>query len=193
MENFLRYVDAGFYTDTVFHRVIPKFVVQGGGFTPELDLKPTFEPTPIETKNGLTNDRGAVAMARMDDKDSATSQFFINLDDNEQLNRGGFRFGYTVFGRVVEGMNVVDAIARVQTSKRRADGRRADPAGIPRPCLPRRRVSYFTTPRLDARMNATNRLTWSSASTSDSMRSRACSVLSPDLVRMRTVLCRRWI
>ncbi|MCB9386105.1 MAG: peptidyl-prolyl cis-trans isomerase [Bryobacterales bacterium] len=118
VENFLRYVDAGFYTDTVFHRVIPKFVVQGGGFTPELELKPTFPPTPIETKNGLTNDRGTVAMARMDDKDSATSQFFINLADNDRLNRSGFTFGYTVFGRVIEGMNVVDAIAGVQTSKR---------------------------------------------------------------------------
>jgi cyclophilin family peptidyl-prolyl cis-trans isomerase len=116
--NFLRYVDAGFYTDTVFHRVIPKFVVQGGGFTPELELKPTLEPTPIETKNGLMNDRGTVAMARTDDKDSATSQFFINLANNEQLNRSAFTFGYTVFGRVVEGMEVVDAIARVQTSAR---------------------------------------------------------------------------
>jgi cyclophilin family peptidyl-prolyl cis-trans isomerase len=118
VENFLRYVDAGFYADTVFHRVIPKFVVQGGGFTPELDLKPTFEPTAIETKNGLANDRGTVAMARMDDKDSATSQFFINLANNDTLNRSGFSFGYTVFGRVVEGMEVVDAIAGVQTSKR---------------------------------------------------------------------------
>ncbi len=118
VENFLRYVDAGFYTDTVFHRVIPKFVVQGGGFTPELDFKPTFDATPIETKNGLTNDRGTVAMARMDDKDSATSQFFFNLADNDKLNRSGFNFGYTVFGRVVEGMEVVDAIAQVQTSTR---------------------------------------------------------------------------
>jgi cyclophilin family peptidyl-prolyl cis-trans isomerase len=118
VENFLRYVDSGFYTDTVFHRVIPKFVVQGGGFTPELKLKPTFEPTPIETKNGLTNDRGTVAMARMDDKDSATSQFFINLADNDRLNRSGFSFGYTVFGRVIEGMEVVDAIAQAQTGKR---------------------------------------------------------------------------
>ena len=118
VENFLRYVDAGYYVDTVFHRVIPKFVVQGGGFTPELELKPTFEPTPIETKNGLTNDRGTIAMARMDDKDSATSQFFFNLADNDRLNRSGFSFGYTVFGRVIEGMEVVDSIAQVQTSKR---------------------------------------------------------------------------
>ena len=118
VENFLRYVDSGFYADTVFHRVIPKFVVQGGGFTPELELKPTFDAAPIETKNGLTNDRGTVAMARMDDKDSATSQFFFNLADNDKLNRSGFSFGYTVFGRVIEGMDVVDSIADVQTSKR---------------------------------------------------------------------------
>jgi peptidyl-prolyl cis-trans isomerase A (cyclophilin A) len=118
VENFLRYVDSGFYDDTIFHRVIPKFVVQGGGFTPELDLKPTFAAVPIETKNGLTNDRGTVAMARMDNKDSASSQFFINLADNDRLNRSGFSFGYTVFGRVVSGMEVVDAIAQVQTSRR---------------------------------------------------------------------------
>jgi cyclophilin family peptidyl-prolyl cis-trans isomerase len=118
VQNFLRYVDSGFYADTVFHRVIRKFVVQGGGFTPELELKPTFPPTPIETRNGLANDRGTVAMARMDDKDSATSQFFINLADNGTLNRSAFSFGYTVFGRVIEGMEVVDAIANVQTSKR---------------------------------------------------------------------------
>ncbi len=118
VENFLRYVDSGFYSDTVFHRVIPGFVVQGGGFTPELQLKPTFPPVPIESKHGLENVRGTVAMARQDDKDSATSQFFINLDDNDRLNRTVRGFGYTVFGRVIEGMDVVDQIARAQTSKR---------------------------------------------------------------------------
>ncbi len=116
--NFLSYVDAGFYDDTVFHRVIEGFVVQGGGFTPELDLKPTLEPVDIETKNGLINDRGAVAMARTFQKKGATSQFFFNLSDNEKLNRSAFGYGYTVFGRVVEGMEVVDSIAKVQTSKR---------------------------------------------------------------------------
>jgi len=119
-DNFLTYVDMSFYDDTVFHRVIPKFVVQGGGFTPELELKPTLPPVPIETKNGLENDRGTVAMAREDDKDSASSQFFINLKDNETLDRSGFSFGYTVFGRVTEGMSVIDRIARVQTSQRGA-------------------------------------------------------------------------
>ena len=118
VENFLRYVDAGFYDDTVFHRVIRGFVVQGGGFTPELDLKPTLPPVPIESRNGLENKRGSVAMARNFDRDSATSQFYINLSDNEQLDRGARSFGYTVFGRVTEGMDVVDRISAVQTSRR---------------------------------------------------------------------------
>lgn len=118
VENFLAYVKAGFYDDTVFHRVIENFVVQGGGFTPELDLKPTFKEVTIETKNGLPNLRGTVAMARQWQKNSATSQFFINLKDNADLNRGVQRFGYTVFGRVIEGMQVVERISRVQTSRR---------------------------------------------------------------------------
>ena len=118
VENFLRYVDAGFYADTIFHRVIRGFVVQGGGFTPELDLKPTLPPVEIESRKGLENKRGSVSMARSLDRDSATSQFFINLSDNEQLNRGARSFGYTVFGRVIEGMEVVDRIAGVQTSRR---------------------------------------------------------------------------
>ena len=118
VENFLRYVDSGFYVDTVFHRVIPGFVVQGGGFTPELELKPTMPPVNIETKNGLTNDRGTISMARTFQKKGATSQFFFNLSDNEKLNRSAFTYGYTVFGHVIEGMEVVDRIAKVQTSKR---------------------------------------------------------------------------
>jgi cyclophilin family peptidyl-prolyl cis-trans isomerase len=116
--NFLRYVDAGFYADTIFHRVIRGFVVQGGGFTPELELKPTLPPVEIESRNGLENKRGSVAMARSLDRNSATSQFFINLSDNEQLNRSVHSFGYTVFGRVIEGMAVVDRIAGVQISRR---------------------------------------------------------------------------
>jgi cyclophilin family peptidyl-prolyl cis-trans isomerase len=118
VENFLRYVDSGFYADTVFHRVIRRFVVQGGGFTPELELKPTLPPVPIESRNDLENKRGSVAMARSLERDSATSQFFINLSDNEQLDRSPHGFGYTVFGRVIEGMEVVDRIAAVQTSRR---------------------------------------------------------------------------
>jgi peptidyl-prolyl cis-trans isomerase A (cyclophilin A) len=118
VENFLHYVDAHFYDDTIFHRVIRGFVVQGGGFTPELEMKPTLPAVEIESKNGLENARGTVAMARNLDKDSATSQFFINLADNEQLNRGARSFGYAVFGRVIEGMEVVDRISQVQTSRR---------------------------------------------------------------------------
>lgn len=116
--NFLVYVNSGFYDDTVFHRVIEGFVVQGGGFTPELIPKPTRKPVRIETKKGMSNERGTVAMARQMGKDTASSQFFINLKPNTTLDRGALRFGYTVFGRVIEGMDVVDRISRVQTSRR---------------------------------------------------------------------------
>ena len=118
VRNFLTYVEAGFYDDTVFHRVIENFVVQGGGFTPELLPKRTGKPGRIETKNGLRNARGSVAMARQWGKDTATSQFFFNLKDNASLDRGSMRFGYTVFGRVIDGMDVVGRISRVQTSRR---------------------------------------------------------------------------
>jgi cyclophilin family peptidyl-prolyl cis-trans isomerase len=118
VENFLHYVDSGFYNDTIFHRAMRGFVVQGGGFTPELEEKPTLPPVPIETSNGIQNDRGTVAMARTRDRNSATSQFFVNLSDNEQLNRKAHSFGYTVFGRVIEGMEIVDRISNVQTSRR---------------------------------------------------------------------------
>ena len=116
--NFLRYVDEKFFDDTIFHRVIPKFMIQGGGFTPELELKGTMAPIKIETRRDLPNVRGSVAMARTGDRNSATSQFFINLADNDQLDRAGPRPGYTVFGRVIEGMEVVDRIAAVQTGRR---------------------------------------------------------------------------
>ena len=118
VENFLSYVRAGYYDDTVFHRVIENFVVQGGGFTPEMALKPSGKPVRIETKQGMRNERGTVAMARQWGKDTATSQFFFNLKDNANLDRGTQRFGYTVFGRVIDGMAVVDRISRVQTSRR---------------------------------------------------------------------------
>ena len=116
--NFLEYVRAGFYDETIFHRVIEGFVVQGGGFTPELQLKATRKPVRIETKNKLRNERGTVAMARQQGKNTATSQFFVNLQPNTRLDRSATGFGYTVFGRVVEGMEVVDRIAAVQTSRR---------------------------------------------------------------------------
>ena len=117
-ENFLSYVDEKFFDDTIFHRVIRNFVVQGGGFTPELEMKPVQVSVKIESKKNLANVRGSVAMARNDDKNSATSQFFINVKNNDQLDRKAFRFGYTVFGQVIEGMEVVDRISRVQTSRR---------------------------------------------------------------------------
>ena len=111
-------MDSGFYDDTIFHRVIENFVVQGGGFTPELVMKPAGKPVRIETKNGIQNERGTVAMARRLGRNTATSQFFFNLKDNANLDRGARQFGYTVFGRVTEGMDVVDRISRVQTGRR---------------------------------------------------------------------------
>ncbi|MFB9887513.1 peptidylprolyl isomerase [Balneatrix alpica] len=116
--NFLRYVDEGFYTGTLFHRVIPGFMIQGGGFTEEMEQKPTHEPISNEANNGLLNLRGTLSMARRQDKDSATSQFFINLNDNPFLDHGVRDYGYAVFGRVVEGMDVLDAIGQVQTSRK---------------------------------------------------------------------------
>ena len=114
-ENFLAYVDAGFYDDTIFHRVIPDFMIQGGGMTADMKQKSTRAPIHNEADNGLKNDRGTVAMARTSDIHSATAQFFINHKDNDFLNHGGRDFGYAVFGRVSSGMDVVDAIAAVPT------------------------------------------------------------------------------
>lgn len=118
VQNFLKYVRVGHYDGTVFHRVIPGFMVQGGGFTPELEEKPTQGPIRNEARNGLRNSRGAVAMARTDDPDSADSQFFINLRDNHRLDFGIGGAGYAVFGEVIEGMDVVDRIAAVPTTSR---------------------------------------------------------------------------
>lgn len=115
VENFLRYVDEGFYDGTIFHRVIPDFVIQGGGFTPELERKPTHDPIRNEAGNGLSNEMGTLSMARTSDPHSATSQFFVNLGDNTPLDAGD---GYAVFGRVVEGMEVVEAIADLPTGVR---------------------------------------------------------------------------
>lgn len=115
VENFLGYVERGFYDGTVFHRVIPGFVIQGGGFTADYERKATREPVANESDNGLDNDRGTISMARTRDPHSATTQFFINLADNENLNRRGGQWGYAVFGKVVEGMDVIDAIAAVET------------------------------------------------------------------------------
>jgi peptidyl-prolyl cis-trans isomerase A (cyclophilin A) len=119
VENFLRYVKDGHYNGTVFHRVIPGFMVQGGGMSADMTQKPTRPPVPIESKNGLKNDVGWVAMARTSDPNSATAQFFINVANNGFLNYPGQDGnGYTVFGKVVDGMDVVNKIVAVPTGQR---------------------------------------------------------------------------
>ncbi len=116
VENFLAYVDDGYYAGTVFHRVIPGFVIQGGGMTEDLARKQNGRPPIVnEAENGLQNLRGTLSMARTADPDSATSQFFVNLKDNAALDPGGSSAGYAVFGKVAEGMDVVDAVAAVET------------------------------------------------------------------------------
>lgn len=117
-ENFLAYATSGFFDGTIFHRVIPGFMIQGGGFTADMVQKAANQPIANEADNGLRNDRGTIAMARTSDPHSASSQFFINVADNEFLNhkaKNAAGWGYAVFGRVVEGMEVVDAIAAVAT------------------------------------------------------------------------------
>jgi len=116
--NFVQYVEDGFYDGTVFHRVIPGFMIQGGGYAPDGSGRPTREPIELESANGLKNLRGAIAMARTMVADSATSQFFINLVDNDFLDHAPGNDGYAVFGRVVEGMDVVDAIVAAETGTR---------------------------------------------------------------------------
>ena len=115
-ENFLSYVEDDFFDDTVFHRVIPGFMIQGGGFTPNGTQKPTGDPIVLESDNGLKNKRGTIAMARTSDPNSATSQFFINLVDNAFLDKSSGNDGYAVFGEVIEGLDVVDTIGGVMTS-----------------------------------------------------------------------------
>ena len=114
-ENFRQYVADAFFTDTVFHRVIPNFMIQGGGMPADLSRKETRAPIKNEAANGEKNLRGTLAMARTGEVDSATSQFFINLRDNDFLDHGDRDFGYAVFAKVVDGMDVVDAIAAVPT------------------------------------------------------------------------------
>ena len=118
VENFLAYVDSGHFAGTVFHRVIPGFVIQGGGLTADMRAKPTRSPIKNEAGNGLKNRRGTLSMARTNDIHSATSQFFVNLTDNASLDQRPGSFGYAVFGRVVKGMEVVDAIAKVKTGSK---------------------------------------------------------------------------
>jgi len=118
VENFLQYVKDGFYDGTVFHRVVPGFVIQGGGFSEDGKQKKTRSPIENEAKNGLKNERGTLSMARTSDVNSATSQFFVNLVDNEFLDHGVRDYGYAVFAKVTDGMDVVDAIAAVPTGDR---------------------------------------------------------------------------
>src|SRR5512136_3055708 len=119
VQNFLDYVKSGFYDGKIFHRVIPGFMIQGGGFTTDMQEKPTRAPIKNEAGNGLKNDRGTIAMARTPNPDSASAQFFINVVNNDGLNRPmPDGFGYAVFGKVIAGMEVVDKIAGVKTVMR---------------------------------------------------------------------------
>jgi cyclophilin family peptidyl-prolyl cis-trans isomerase len=119
--NFLEYVESGFYDGLIFHRIVPGFVIQGGGYEPDMVKRPTRDAIQNESDNGVPNTRGTLSMARTNAAHSATSQFFINLVDNGALDYGGRpnqTWGYAVFARVIEGMEVVDEIARVQTGQR---------------------------------------------------------------------------
>lgn len=121
VENFINYANAGHYDGTIFHRVIKGFMIQGGGLTPDMQEKPTGEPIVNEANNKLKNKTGTVAMARTAEVDSATAQFFINTDDNKDLDHGGLKpelFGYAVFGQVVDGMDVVYTIEQAATTNR---------------------------------------------------------------------------
>lgn len=119
VENFLKYVDDGFFDGTIFHRIVPGFVIQGGGLTADFANKRTRAPIRNEAKNGLKNTRGSLSMARTSDINSATSQFFVNLKDNAFLDHGPRDYGYAVFGRVTDGMDVIDRIAGLSTGTRK--------------------------------------------------------------------------
>ena len=120
VDNFVKYVKAGHYDGTIFHRVIPTFMIQGGGMTADMKEKTTRAPIPLESRNGLSNLRGSVAMARTGDPNSATAQFFINVQDNPRLDAANARDGngYAVFGKVIAGMDVVDKIRETPTGSR---------------------------------------------------------------------------
>lgn len=122
VENFLRYANAGHYDGLIFHRVIPGFMIQGGGFTPDMRQRAVGQPIKNEADNGLKNNRYTLAMARTQVRDSATSQFFINLANNDFLNNGARDFGYAVFGKVVAGEHVVETIAKVPTTNQNGHG-----------------------------------------------------------------------
>ncbi len=116
--NFLKYLDSGFFDGTIFHRIVPGFVIQGGGFTEDMSQKRTQPPIKNEANNGMKNLRGTLSMARTNDVNSATSQFFVNLKDNDFLDHKAGNFGYAVFARVTHGMDVIDKIAAVATGRR---------------------------------------------------------------------------
>jgi cyclophilin family peptidyl-prolyl cis-trans isomerase len=117
--NFLRYIDDGFFDGTIFHRIVPGFVIQGGGFTEDMSQKATHPAIKNEADNGMKNQRGTLSMARTNDINSATSQFFVNLKDNDFLDHKRGNFGYAVFGRVTQGMDVIDKIAAAETGRRK--------------------------------------------------------------------------
>ena len=117
--NFTRYIDEGFFDGTIFHRIVPGFVIQGGGFTEDMTQKKTKPPVKNEADNGLKNKRGTLSMARTNDINSATSQFFVNLKDNDFLDHSRGNFGYAVFAKVTDGMDVVDKIAAVETGRKK--------------------------------------------------------------------------
>lgn len=118
VKNFLKYVEAKKYDGTVFHRVISNFMIQGGGFTTSMDKVSGFAPIKNEAKNGISNTEGTLAMARTNDVNSATNQFFINVKDNNFLNHSGQNYGYAVFGRIVKGMSTVNRIKKVRTGNK---------------------------------------------------------------------------
>jgi len=122
VENFLRYTDAGFYNGTIFHRVMSGFMIQGGGLTVDMKKKDAFDTVENESKNGLSNIRSSIAMARTSNPHSASAQFFINHDNNPNLDGSSNRWGYAVFGIVTKGMDVVDAIAATKTTRKNGRG-----------------------------------------------------------------------
>ena len=117
--NFKSYIDGGYFDGTIFHRIVPGFVIQGGGFTEDMTQKKTKAPVKNEADNGLKNKRGTLSMARTNDINSATSQFFVNLKDNDFLDHSRGNFGYAVFAKVTEGMDVIDKIAAVATGRKK--------------------------------------------------------------------------
>lgn len=117
--NFKSYIEEGYFDGTIFHRIVPGFVIQGGGFTEDMTQKKTKSPVKNEADNGLKNKRGTLSMARTNDVNSATSQFFVNLKDNDFLDHSRGNFGYAVFAKVTDGMDVIDKIAAVATGRKK--------------------------------------------------------------------------